>query len=63
MSIPLPNVSKDKDENFKSECELYDGNKESAGLCYGWVTKTGKCMRRDDDIAKRCDGFGNIAKD
>ncbi len=61
MSIPLPNVNSEKKE-FKSECDLYDGTPETGGLCKGWITKSGKCLRRDDEIGKNCDGFGNISK-
>jgi len=61
MSIPLPSVQGEKKE-YKSDCELYDGNAESSGLCFGWVTKNSTCMRRDDDVGKRCDGYGNISK-
>lgn len=59
MGIPLPTVNNEKKE-FKSDCEQYDGSDETGGLCNGWVTKNSSCMRRNDDIAKRCDGYGNI---
>jgi hypothetical protein len=59
VSIPLPSVSSGSKE-FKSECDKYDGSEETGGLCNGWVTKNSTCMRRDDDIAKRCDGYGRI---
>ena len=61
MSIPLPSVEGGNKE-YKSDCEMYDGNAETGGLCNGWVTKNSTCMRRNDDVASKCDGYGNISK-
>ncbi len=59
MSIPLPNAGNSENE-FKSKCEIYDGNASTAGLCQGWITKTKICMRRDDELGKTCDGYGKF---
>ncbi len=56
MSIPTPSSS-GSHTDFKSKCELYDGDDSTAGYCKGWVTATKKCMRRDDDAGKACDGI------
>lgn len=58
MSIPIPNVEA-KEKDYKSDCELYDGTPDTGGLCSGWVTKNGKCMKRNDDRGAACDGYGN----
>ncbi|MCH8906076.1 MAG: hypothetical protein IH840_03220 [Candidatus Heimdallarchaeota archaeon] len=59
MSIPLPTAGGSKTE-FKSKCDLYDGNPGTSGLCQGWNTKTKTCTRRDDEFGKTCDGFGRF---
>ena len=56
MSIPLPTASGGS-SNYESKCELYDGDESTAGYCKGWVTATKKCMRRDDDNGKNCNGI------
>ncbi|MHA2032321.1 MAG: hypothetical protein ACW99A_13960 [Candidatus Kariarchaeaceae archaeon] len=58
MAIPLPNV--DKKAEFKSKCELYDGDAGTSGLCKGWITKTTTCTRRNDEMGKTCDGYGKF---
>ena len=59
MSIPSP-AKKDVDEQFVSKCELYDGSVETAGVCKGYITSTQKCIRRDDELGRTCDGFGKF---
>ena len=58
MAIPLPNV--DKKTEFKSKCELYDGDAGTSGLCKGWITRTNTCTRRSDEMGKTCDGYGKF---
>ncbi len=63
MSIPIPTVSDDDDEVYTSKCELYDGSSETAGLCKGFITSTHKCIRRDDEMGQKCDGYGKFPDD
>lgn len=60
--IPTPSVG-DKKEEFTSICELYDGTPETAGYCNGWITKTNKCTRREDELGQNCDGCGHFPTD
>ncbi|MHA2248831.1 MAG: hypothetical protein ACXAD7_00650 [Candidatus Kariarchaeaceae archaeon] len=59
MSIPLPTAGGTQEE-FKSKCELFDGDASTSGLCKGWITSTSKCMRREDELGNTCDGFGRF---
>ncbi len=56
MSIPLPNSSGGF-TTYTSKCDKYDGDDSTAGICKGYVTATNKCMRRDDEMGKTCNGI------
>ena len=59
MSIPTP-AKKEDDDQFVSKCDLYDGTGSTAGVCQGFITSTQKCIRRDDELGRTCDGFGKF---
>ena len=59
MGIPSPSGVK-KETSQTSICELYDGTPETANYCGGWITKTNKCTRRQDELGTNCDGCGNF---
>jgi hypothetical protein len=61
VSIPTP-ATKEDEAQFVSKCELYDGSAETAGVCQGYITSTQKCIRRDDELGRTCDGFGKFTK-
>ena len=53
--IPEPKKVDDVDK-FVSNCELYDGDGSTAGVCQGYITSTQKCMRGKETNQSSCNG-------
>ena len=61
MNIPSPSSNGTKSQKDETiNCEAYDGDESTAGLCKAYITRTQDCLRFPERSGGKCDGYGHV---